>query len=208
MKLNERSVAHYATCNSPPDKTGFLWKKGERNPSYHRRWCVLKGNMLFYFEERESREPVGLLRICSSCCIFVCESKHDKFCGGGGGGGRLKPVLSGPPALQGPQVPPSVSPEEGFLSLGVPGKENGVSWNKPAGLVNGEGGVSGVVWETEGQGDSARPPPIPPRRKTPGGSLESPVSPETGCFSKLHDWYGREVAELRVEWLQSQSEAR
>uniref|UniRef100_A0A3B1ISP0 Si:ch211-193c2.2 n=1 Tax=Astyanax mexicanus TaxID=7994 RepID=A0A3B1ISP0_ASTMX len=174
MKLNERSVAHYATCNSPPDKTGFLWKKGERNPSYHRRWCVLKGNMLFYFEERESREPVG---------VIVME----------GCGGRLKPVLSGPPALQGPQVPPSVSPEEGFLSLGVPGKENGVSWNKPAGLVNGEGGVSGVVWETEGQGDS-----------TPGGSLESPVSPETGCFSKLHDWYGREVAELRVEWLQSQ----
>ncbi|XP_049326608.1 sesquipedalian-1 [Astyanax mexicanus] len=275
MKLNERSVAHYATCNSPPDKTGFLWKKGERNPSYHRRWCVLKGNMLFYFEERESREPVGVI-VMEGCTVELCDSESEEFAfavrfdcararvyklaadtqvameswvkalsratfdymrllvrelerqleeaqqlsqqsknkpkkhmtqgggGGGGGGGRLKPVLSGPPALQGPQVPPSVSPEEGFLSLGVPGKENGVSWNKPAGLVNGEGGVSGVVWETEGQGDSARPPPIPPRRKTPGGSLESPVSPETGCFSKLHDWYGREVAELRVEWLQSQ----
>ena len=118
----------------------------------------------------------------------------------GGNGGRPKPA-----SLQGAPAQPAGSPEEGLLSL-IPGKENGVSWNKPAGLSNGldEGAVSGVVWEAEGRGDSARPPPVPPRRKTPGGSLESPVSPGTGCFSKLHDWYGKEVAELRVEWLQSQ----
>ncbi|KAL7839124.1 hypothetical protein SRHO_G00257820 [Serrasalmus rhombeus] len=266
MKLNERSVAHYATCNSPPDKTGFLWKKGERNPTYHRRWCVLKGNMLFYFEERDSREPVGVI-VLEGCTVELCDSESEEFAFAirfdcarariyklaaenqvameswvkalsratfdymrllvrelerqleeaqqvalsqqaknkpkksqvqGGNGGRSKPT-----SLQGPLTQPTGSPEEGLLSL-IPGKENGVSWNKPAGLSNGVGEGSGVVWEAEGRGDSVRPPPIPPRRKTPGGSLEDPVSPGTGCFSKLHDWYGKEVAELRVEWLQGQ----
>ncbi|XP_026880945.1 sesquipedalian-1 [Electrophorus electricus] len=292
MKLNERSVAYYATCSSPPDKTGFLLKKGDRNPAYHRRWCVLKGNLLFYFEERESREPLGVI-VLEGCTVELCDSESAEFafavrfectrarvyklaadgavameswvkalsrasfdymrlvvreleyqleearqgatspwakgrgkrplvhgggerCGAGGGGGRggahPRPTLcvsraSAPVGLQGSlSQDPEVS-EEGVLSLGNLGKENGVSWNKPLGLANGVGevGVSGMVWEGElDDGDGEIPPPIPPRRKTPGGSLESPVSPGTGCFSKLHDWYGKEVAELRVEWLQSQ----
>lgn len=92
-------------------------------------------------------------------------------------------------------------------------KENGVAWNKPpAALANGfvEGASSCVAWEgctdagnmNSYGADGARAPPVPPRRR--GASLESPVSPDTGCFSKLHDWYGKEVEELRVQWLQSQ----
>lgn len=76
MKLNERSVAHYATCDSPPDKTGFLFKKGERNTAYHRRWFVLKGNMLFYFEERDAREPVGVI-VLEGCTVELCESAEE-----------------------------------------------------------------------------------------------------------------------------------
>lgn len=76
MKLNERSVAHYATCDSPPDKTGFLFKKGERNTAYHRRWFVLKGNMLFYFEERDSREPIGVI-VLEGCTVELCESAEE-----------------------------------------------------------------------------------------------------------------------------------
>lgn len=94
--------------------------------------------------------------------------------------------------------------EEGLSSLGSSSRENVVSWNKPTSVVN---GISeGWAWEggCSGKGDGVRPPPVPPRRKTVGGSLESPVSPGTECFSKLHDWYGKEVAELRIEWLQSQ----
>ncbi|KFQ82039.1 Sesquipedalian-1, partial [Phoenicopterus ruber ruber] len=53
MKLNERSLAFYATCDSPADNAGFLYKRGERHTAYHRRWFVLRGNMLFYFEERD-----------------------------------------------------------------------------------------------------------------------------------------------------------
>uniref|UniRef100_A0A672Z499 PH domain-containing protein n=1 Tax=Sphaeramia orbicularis TaxID=375764 RepID=A0A672Z499_9TELE len=54
------------------NKTGFLFKKGERNTAYHRRWFVLKGNMLFYFEERDSREPIGVI-VLEGCTVELCE---------------------------------------------------------------------------------------------------------------------------------------
>ncbi|NXP20341.1 SESQ1 protein, partial [Scytalopus superciliaris] len=76
MKLNERSLAFYATCDSPADNSGFLYKRGERYTAYHRRWFVLKGNMLFYFEERESREPVGVI-VLEGCNVELCESAED-----------------------------------------------------------------------------------------------------------------------------------
>ncbi|GCB74565.1 sesquipedalian-1 [Scyliorhinus torazame] len=76
MKLNERSVAYYATCDSPSDKTGYLHKKGERNTAYHRRWFVLKGNLFFYFEEKDSRDPIGVI-ILEGCTVELCESSED-----------------------------------------------------------------------------------------------------------------------------------
>lgn len=313
MKLNERSVAHYATCDSPPDKTGFLFKKGERNTAYHRRWFVLKGNMLFYFEERESREPIGVI-VLEGCTVELFESVEEfafaiKFdcakarvykmaaenqaameswvkalsrasfdymrlvvmelerqleeiqeAGGGANGtggagglqGRPKSSKRNPASRSrsgassssstssssssssyNNPLPPTPSSTQGTgVGGGVQGaayarnlqnevqliagssKENGVAWSKSsAAQLNGlgEGSSSYVPWEestgpgngTErGGGDGVRPPPVPPRRR--GASLESPVSPGTICFSKLHDWYGQEVEELRVEWLQSQ----
>ncbi|NXA49690.1 SESQ1 protein, partial [Nothocercus julius] len=76
MKLNERSLAFYATCDSPADSAGFLYKRGERHAAYHRRWFVLKGNMLFYFEERESREPVGVI-VLEGCTVELCDSRGE-----------------------------------------------------------------------------------------------------------------------------------
>ncbi|XP_058014679.1 sesquipedalian-1 [Ahaetulla prasina] len=76
MKLNEKSLSFYATCASPADHAGFLHKKGERNTAYHRRWFVLRGNMLFYFEERESREPVGVI-ILEGCTVELCQASEE-----------------------------------------------------------------------------------------------------------------------------------
>ncbi|XP_029366860.1 sesquipedalian-1 [Echeneis naucrates] len=295
MKLNERSVAHYATCDSPPDKTGFLFKKGERNTAYHRRWFVLKGNMLFYFEERDSREPIGVI-VLEGCTVELCESAEEfafaiKFdcakarvykmaaesqaameswvkalsrasfdymrlvvkelerqleeiqevsgasCVGTGAGG----LQGRPKSSRRNQAPrsrsgassssSSVSSVSSTSSSAAPmsvlsaqkslqdeihvisggSRENGVAWSKPpVALANGfvDGGPSSVAWEgcadsrNSYVADGVRAPPVPPRRR--GASLESPVSPGTGCFSKLHDWYGREVEELRVQWLASQ----
>lgn len=296
MKLNERSVAHYATCDSPPDKTGFLFKKGERNTAYHRRWFVLKGNMLFYFEERDSREPIGVI-VLEGCTVELCESAEEfafaiKFdcakarvykmaaenqaameswvkalsrasfdymrlvvkelerqleeiqeaagggCVGAGAGGlqgRPKPsrrhqvsrcrsgvsssssslssvsssTSSGAPPMSVPSTHKSLQDEVQLLSECA--RENGVAWSRPpVALANGfvEAASSCVAWDgcaDSGNNtviDGVRAPPVPPRRR--GASLESPVSPGTGCFSKLHDWYGKEVEELRVQWLQGQ----
>ncbi|XP_059404748.1 sesquipedalian-1-like [Carassius carassius] len=259
MKLNERSVAHYATCNSPPDKTGFLFKKGERNTAYHRRWFILKGNMLFYFEERESREPIGVI-VLEGCTVELCESESEEFAfaikfdcvkakvykmaaenqaameswvkalsrasfnymrlvvkelerqleevqeeaRSSLAKSKLKkhqPQLQGAASFQ----PATFSLQNATITAplqeGVSSRENGVSWSKLPSVPN---GVSDPQVDCSERGDRVRPPPVPPRRKTIGGSLESPVSPGTGCFSKLHDWYGKEVAELRIEWLQSQ----
>lgn len=299
MKLNERSVAHYATCDSPPDKTGFLFKKGERNTAYHRRWFVLKGNMLFYFEERDSREPIGVI-VLEGCTVELCESAEEfafaiKFdcakarvykmaaenqaameswvkalsrasfdymrlvvkelerqleeiqeaagggCAAGSGGlqGRPRPrrgqaarcrstasssssSLSSVSSSSSSCAPPtsaSLSAQRSSQDETQPNsessKENGVAWSKPApALANGfvEASSSFAAWEgcadpgngtVAGHGgDGVKAPPVPPRRR--GASLESPVCPGTGCFSKLHDWYGKEVEELRVQWLQSQ----
>uniref|UniRef100_A0A672MYY2 Sesquipedalian n=1 Tax=Sinocyclocheilus grahami TaxID=75366 RepID=A0A672MYY2_SINGR len=235
MKLNERSVAHYATCNSPPDKTGVLFKKGERNTAYHRRWFILKGNMLFYFEERDSREPIGVI-VLEGCTVELCESESEEFafaikfdCVKA----RVYKMAAENQATMESWVKALSRASFDYMRLvvkelerqleevqeearssqnaaitgpsqeGMSSRENGVSWSKPTSVPN---GVSeGCVWEGDcGRGDGVKPPPVPPRRKTNGGSLESPVSPGTGCFSKLHDWYGKEVAELRIEWLQSQ----
>ncbi|KAM9810319.1 sesquipedalian-1-like [Neosynchiropus ocellatus] len=283
MKLNERSVAHYATCDSPPDKTGFLFKKGERNTAYHRRWFVLKGNMLFYFEERDSREPIGVI-VLEGCTVELCESAEEfafaiKFdCAKArvykmaaesqaameswvkalsrasfdymrlvvkelerqleeiqlATGSGIAPTLSGRAKISkkssksksgASSSASSTSSSSSLTSLSsnsqkilqdeVHGcsKLNGVTWIKPPtsdGSV--EGASSCAAWEVGADPESsdalgydangARAPPVPPRRR--GASLESPVCPGTGCFSKLHDWYGLEVEELRAEWLQSQ----
>ncbi|XP_077376881.1 sesquipedalian-1-like [Festucalex cinctus] len=263
MKLNERSVAHYATCDSPPDKTGFLFKKGERNTAYHRRWFVLKGNMLFYFEERDGREPIGVI-VLEGCTVELCESAEEfafavKFdcararvykmaadsqaameswvkalsrasfdymrlvvkelerqleeiqeAAGGGPQGRTrssKRVSKSRSSSSSSSLSTSSSSSgqknhQDEVQPGGP-KENGVAWSKPhPGLANGsaDGASSCVAWE--GGANGAKAPPVPPRRR--GASLESPFSPGTGCFSKLHDWYGLEVEELRAQWLQSQ----
>lgn len=296
MKLNERSVAHYATCDSPPDKTGFLFKKGERNTAYHRRWFVLKGNMLFYFEERDSKEPIGVI-VLEGCTVELCESAEEfafaiKFdcakarvykmaaenqaameswvkalsrasfdymrlvvrelerqleeiqeaagsVGAGVGGLQARPktpkrnpvARSRSGASSSSSSLSSVSSSSSAATTSVlfstqkslqdeaqlvseSSKENGVTWIKPqaALLANGSVETACVAWDPCGESgsnimtglnaDGVRAPPVPPRRR--GASLESPFSPGTSCFSKLHDWYGKEVEELRVQWLQSQ----
>lgn len=286
MKLNERSVAHYATCDTPPDKTGFLFKKGERNTAYHRRWFVLKGNMLFYFEERDSREPIGVV-VLEGCTVELCESAEEfafaiKFdCArarvykmaaesqvameswvkalsrasfdymrlvvrelerqleeiqqAAGGGVTSRPkctrrnqvgrcrsggssssssssLLSSSSSSSAQSQSLCAASQKSLPDDAQQGsdssRESRVAWNKPpAAVANGFADAAATVsscaaWEASAEENGARGPPVPPRRR--GASLESPVCPGTICFSKLHDWYGREVEELRVQWLQSQ----
>lgn len=70
MKINEKNLCYFAT--SPPvDREGWLQKRGEINKSWQRRYFVLKGNLLFYFEKKGDREPLGVI-ILEGCTIGEC----------------------------------------------------------------------------------------------------------------------------------------
>ena len=75
MKLNDRNLASFAVSSSPIDREGYLSKRGSLNQSYQRRWFVLKGNLLFYFEKKRDREPVGVI-VLEHCSVQA--SEHEK----------------------------------------------------------------------------------------------------------------------------------
>ncbi|XP_054242919.1 sesquipedalian-2 [Indicator indicator] len=267
MKLNERSVSHYATCDSPADHAGFLRKRVERHhhhahhhhtTSYQRCWFVLKGNLLFYFEERESREPVGLV-VLEGCTVELCEAAEEfafaiRFDDAGARAYVL--VADGQAAMEAWVKALSRASfdymrlvvrelekqlEEACKSLAAcrksprrsssSGRKRHLSnpallslQEKPAVLENGysmwgssSGGVTGGAACPDRDGGYMKPPPLPPRRRSATGNTtgspkagfspampESPVSPETACFSKLHSWYGQEITVLRREWQERQ----
>lgn len=80
MKINECTLAAFATSHidAPPDKEGWLWKKGEVNKAFQRRYFVLKGNLLFYFERKVDREPIGVI-ILEGCTIELAEDDQERF---------------------------------------------------------------------------------------------------------------------------------
>lgn len=75
MKLDEKVVSHYESSNSPVDKEGYLFKKGEIKTSYQKRWCVLKGNLLFYKERPTDRDLTGVI-VLEGCTVQLCESEE------------------------------------------------------------------------------------------------------------------------------------
>lgn len=58
----------YLATSPPIDLEGWLQKRGEVNKSWQRRYFVLKGNLLFYFEKKGDREPIGVI-ILEGCTI-------------------------------------------------------------------------------------------------------------------------------------------
>lgn len=42
--------------------------RSQVNKNFQRRWFVLKGNLLFYFEKKGDREPIGVI-ILEGCTI-------------------------------------------------------------------------------------------------------------------------------------------
>jgi len=79
MKINESTLVAFATSKDVPIiKEGWLWKKGEVNPRFQKRWFILKGNLLFYFENKASKEPYGVI-ILEGCMIDLAEEDQERF---------------------------------------------------------------------------------------------------------------------------------
>lgn len=244
MKLNKRSVTHYALSDSPADHTGFLrtWGGPGTPPTPsgtgRRCWFVLKGNLLFSFDSREGRAPLSLV-VLEGCTVELAEAPVPeefafaiRFDAPGvrphllaadgqvaqeawvkalsrASFGYMRLVVR---ELEGqlqearqslalhrcasrkvvvsrckPQAPShsSLSPENGhFLPSDYsPMGSTGEGGSRPAGRDLAE-------WELQGPASFLL------------GKGQSPVSPETSCFSTLHDWYGQEIVELRRGWQQ------
>ncbi|XP_015924043.1 sesquipedalian-2 [Parasteatoda tepidariorum] len=75
MKINEKNLVSFAVSKSCIDREGWLGKRGEVNKSFQKRWCVLKGNLLFYFEKRDDKEPAGLV-ILEGCTVELAENEE------------------------------------------------------------------------------------------------------------------------------------
>ncbi|XP_064620557.1 sesquipedalian-2-like [Lineus longissimus] len=78
MKINDKNLVLFATCNSPVDKEGHLMKKGEVNKGYQKRWFILKGNLLFYFEKKGDKEPIGVI-VLEGCTVELFEQQTDAY---------------------------------------------------------------------------------------------------------------------------------
>nr|XP_039269798.1 sesquipedalian-1-like [Styela clava] len=78
MKINEKALSSFANCNICSDKEGWLWKKGELNTSYQKRWCVLRGNLLFYFDKRYDKDPIGVI-VLENCTVQLAEGGDSSY---------------------------------------------------------------------------------------------------------------------------------
>ncbi|KAJ0015946.1 hypothetical protein NQD34_014236 [Periophthalmus magnuspinnatus] len=73
MKIDEKVISYFESSNTPVDKQGYLYKKGEIKTSYQKRWFVLKGNLLFYKEKPADRDLIGVI-VLEGCTVQLCES--------------------------------------------------------------------------------------------------------------------------------------
>ncbi|XP_026329358.1 sesquipedalian-1 [Hyposmocoma kahamanoa] len=78
MKINEKNLCAFASSTTPVDREGLLELRGEVGKSYQKRWFVLKGNLLFYFEKNGDKEPVGVI-ILEGCTIELTEEEAYSF---------------------------------------------------------------------------------------------------------------------------------
>ncbi|KAL2078725.1 hypothetical protein ACEWY4_026410 [Coilia grayii] len=78
MKIHGKILNHYLSCSSSVDKEGYLYKKGEVNTSYQKRWCILQGNLLFYKDRASEASDVLGVIVLEGCSVQLCESE-EKF---------------------------------------------------------------------------------------------------------------------------------
>ena len=76
MKINDKHLAAFAAGNAAVDKQGYLNKRGELNRSFQRRWFVLKGNLLFYFDRKIDADPVGVI-VLEGCSVELTENSEN-----------------------------------------------------------------------------------------------------------------------------------
>jgi hypothetical protein len=209
MKLNERSLACYATCDAPVDRAGFLHKLGGRHATFQRRWFVLRGNMLFYFEEAAAGEPQGVI-VLEGCTVELAEAARFPFAFAvrfAGARARSYVLAADSQAALEAWVKALSRASFAYLRLVVRELEQQLAAARtgttppsppsPPSPPPGDGNANGrAAWSAEPPAGPERPP-LPPRRRA-----SAPPGPPAAAapFARLHEWYGQEVRALRSQW--------
>lgn len=210
MKLNERSLAFYATCDAPVDNAGFLYKRGGRGAGSHRRWFVLRGNMLFYFESESSREPLGVI-LLEGCTVELVDAREEFAFAVRFAGGRSRPYVlaaDSQAALEGWVKALSRASfhylrlvvrelEQQLAAMREGSPANALPNANPNPVLNPKPKENGrAVWSAlpEQPAVAPRRPPLPPRRRA------SAANGPSVSFAQLHERYGLEVRALRNQW--------
>ncbi|XP_010632729.1 sesquipedalian-2 isoform X1 [Fukomys damarensis] len=244
MKLNKRSVAHYALSDSPADYTGFLrtWGGPGAPPTPsgtgRRCWFVLKGNLLFSFESREGRAPLSLV-VLEGCTVELAEAPMpEEFAFAihfDVPGVRPHLLAADGQVAQEAWVKALSRASFGYMRLVVRELESQLQDARRSLAMHRCTSQKAGASRQKQQAPDSRSPGLEnshflPRDCTPLGTVEgggcrlvgqdlpewelqgptslllgrgqSPVSPETSCFSTLHEWYGQEILKLRQGWQQ------
>jgi hypothetical protein len=61
LKVDENILIQISNSCVPSTKEGYLRKKGINSKAFLRRWFVLKRNMMFYYEKRGDKRPLGVI---------------------------------------------------------------------------------------------------------------------------------------------------
>jgi len=205
MKLNEKNlVAMASASNLSVDKEGYLNKRGEVNKSFRKRWFVLKGNLLYYFEKKIDKEPVGVI-IVEGCTVELAEEDQPY---------SFKLVFHGPG-------------DRTFI-LGADSQELMEEWMKAIASASYDY-MKLMVLELQRQVDELTemerlqslglvgeeaPPTAPPRqRHNPFNSPEcngsiKKVTVKRLTFRELHSQYGAPVVAARAEWLKTHAKTK
>ncbi|XP_071182180.1 sesquipedalian-1 isoform X3 [Salvelinus alpinus] len=218
MKIHEKILTHYLSCTSPINKEGYLYKKKERTSSYQRRWFVLKANLLFYQERPADRHLLGVI-VLEGCAVQRCESEGGLFAFSmvfRGSGLKTYRLAAEDQLGQESWVKALLTASHCYLSLLV--RDLGKQYEGPVRREGRSHSASNVL----------QAPPIPsnvikkrspkhwPKRNAHVTPINGPAPPygerpqvdfdPLEDFTKLHDYYGEEVKQLRADWLRRRQE--
>ncbi|XP_051571014.1 sesquipedalian-1-like isoform X2 [Myxocyprinus asiaticus] len=232
MKIHEKILTHYLSCTSPVDKEGYLYKKRERNATYLRRWFVLKGNLLFYQERPGDRNLLGVI-VLEGCMVQACET-DGQFCFSlvfTGPGLRTYRLAADDHVSQESWISALLCASHIYLSVIVRDLERlyeGASIVPRDVRSCSTSSVPPSSMPKRPISSSLHAPPVPfkttnkrspklwPKRNAHVTPLNSPA-PSYGewpvvCFdpleefSKLHEYFGNEIKQLRANWLKKKHE--
>jgi len=200
MKINEKTLISYASSSAPCDREGWLLKRGEVNRAFQRRWCVLRGNLLFYSANQGDREPLGVI-ILEGCTVELAEEETEVY--------AFKILFHGDGKTMGRTY-----------SLGTQTMEDLEQWMKLVACASFDYMKLMVVEMQQqlneledreksggGDGGGSDPKPPPRGRANPFNSGAEGEKVRKG-WREVHALAGRRAQEDRAKWMKQQEEKK